>query len=263
MTTKIIIACPVYRRSWVLPLWFEAIEKQTIPLSDIGFMFELGPDDDETHELLWQWHDKHPEVSVFYAHVFNDIEHQVNPEAGRKWNQDRYAKLSMLRNSLLDVVTCHSPERYFSLDSDLILENPNTLEYLYELSETRDIVSPLSYMKYNDTNYPSAMFWIDEVGGRARRDPGRCSIGELFPADIVMAAVMMKPEVYSKIRYAPHRQGEDLGFAGNAGLAGFKAFCASNHYAAHIMHEHVLQEYLEKGDIRSTNEEKSFIPSLI
>lgn len=256
---KILIGMPVFKRAWILPLWFQAIKNQTFPLSDLGFIFELAPDDQETHDVLFSFQQAHPEVSIFDINIDYDSEHTLHPPKGRHWSPRKYDKMVKLRNSLLERVCCHQPERYLSLDSDLILENPATLQYLYELTEFMDIVSPLSYMKWDDYGYPSVMTWVNKPGERARRIHDRYRIGEVFEADIVMAAVMMRPEVYERTRYQYHPQGEDLGFATQYANNGFSAYCVSNHYAAHIMHEHILPIYLTRGDYRTTNVRDSII----
>jgi hypothetical protein len=67
--TNVLIGLPIFKREWVLPLWFAAIERQDFPLSNLGFVFELGPDDDETHQMLWDWHEKHPEFLCFQGDI--------------------------------------------------------------------------------------------------------------------------------------------------------------------------------------------------
>lgn len=247
----ILIGCPVYKRDWILPTWLAAIEKQTIPLSEIGFIFELGPDDKETHDVLWDWHMNHPEVTVFDGVVRSSEPHTHHDEGHRKWTPNDYQKMVNLRNHLLDRVNALQPEAYFSLDSDLILENPETLERLFNLVHVYDAVSPMSFMWPVGMQYPSVMTWFRDPGGRAHRMLHLYDFGKLFKADIVMAAVMMSPQVYSKVKYRHHNQGEDLGWSYNAYLEGFDLWCASHLYTPHIMHKSMLQPYLEKGDPRS------------
>lgn len=253
---KVLIGLPVYKRAWILPTWFQFIENQTFPLSDIGFIFELGPEDEDTHNVLWEWQTRHPEVTVFDGLVRDDSVHHEHPENGRHWNGEKYWKMCDFRNSLLERVNVLKPERYFSLDSDILLENPNTIQELYDLTAREDIdaVNPLMYMKPNTTQHPSVMHWADGVvGGRAQRDLAYYNIGSLFKADIIMAAVMMKPKVYENTKYLWHKQGEDLGWSTCATHNGHQLWCASHIYAAHIMHPTHLEPYLQDGDPRSTN----------
>lgn len=250
---KLIIGCPVYKRAWILPTWFKFIEQQTMPLSDIGFVFELGTDDDETHNVLWEWQLAHPEVSVFDAVVRDDINHETHPKSGRQWTGSKYWRMVDLRNSLLDRVMSHEPQKFFSLDSDILLEHPETLERLFNMTEHLDAVGILSYMKPGTTQYPSVMSWVNGVGNRARRADAGYPIGTIFRSDIIMAAVMMSKKVYENTKYQWHKQGEDLGWSAYATQKGYELWCASNVYGAHIMHEDHLEPYLLHGDSRSTN----------
>ena len=249
---KILIGSPVYQRAWVLKDWFKFIENQTMPLSDIGFIFELGPNDDDTHEIIWQWHRDHPEVAFFDATIREDINHTTHPDGHRTWTKDAYHKMVELRNSLLERVNCVKPEKYLSLDSDLFLEDPQTLEKLYHMLDRDgiDAISPLSYMYQKDIKFPSVMTWMDGPGNRATRMLADYKIGETFRADIIMAAVMMNPVVYENSRYAWHPQGEDLGWSAECAKQNFNLYCASDIYVPHIMHKWMLDQYYAIGDPR-------------
>jgi hypothetical protein len=247
----ILIGLPVYKRAWIMSDWFAAIEKQTVPLSELGFVFELGPDDDETHELLWRWHMNHPEVAVFDGTIRMTEHHDEHPEHGRSWNRGKYEKMATLRNHLLDTVVSMQPDVFFSLDSDILLESDKTLEILAERALSGVAVSPLSYMFPSDERYPSVMSWVDRIGGKARRMLDKYPIGTNFKAEIIMAAVAMPKHVYETTRYTAHRQGEDLGWSTTATMAGHELWCSSDLYGAHIMHKDMLEPYLKHGDPRS------------
>lgn len=250
---KILIGLPVYKRDWILPTWFEAIEKQNFDLSEVGFIFLIGPDDSATVSKLMQWHETHPNVASFEIVVEENERHSAHDEQKNKrtWNHSQYYKMVTLRNLLLDEVVCLKPDRYLSLDSDIILENPDTLQTLYDLTETLDVVSPLSYMYPVGTGYPSVMTWQNRSGGLALRARTAYPIGTLFESDIVMAVKMMRPEVYEQVRYRWHRQGEDVGWSAECDRLGFKKFCASNIYCAHVMYPDLLSDYIKSGDPRS------------
>lgn len=250
---KILIGCPAYQRSWILPYWFEAIENQTIPLSDIGFVFELGPNDDETHSVLYDWANSHREVAFFDAVIREDLNHYTHQDGHRTWTKNSYYKMVDLRNSLLDTALRVKPDKYFSLDSDILIDNPHTLEKLYFNLERDgiDAISPLSYMYPKGCDFPSVMTWANHVGGKASRQLDSYPMGKIFKSDIIMAAVMMNPEVYSNARYIWHPQGEDLGWSAECARAGYNLYCASDLYASHIMHRWMLDQHLSGGDPRN------------
>jgi hypothetical protein len=79
---------------------------------------------------------------------------------------------------------------------------------------------------------------------------GEYKIGETFKSDIIMAAVMMNPDVYSNVRYIWHPQGEDLGWSGECTRAGYDLYCVSDLYVPHIMHKWMLDDYMTIGDQR-------------
>lgn len=249
----VLIACPVYKREWILPDWFEALENQNYPLEKIGFIFELGNDDDATHEVLYEWHEKHPQVAVFDGVIREDIKHHVHPDKKRYWDGEKYMNMVYLRNSLLDRATCLDFDCYFSLDSDIILSDPNTLKFLADSIDYYDVVSPLAFMTPTDDECPSVMWWYDGPGYQAMRDSKRMQYGRFFQADIVMAAKMMSKEVYKNVRYMWHKQGEDLGFAANLHRGNFRSYCASQIYAFHAMYEDMLTGYKNMNCIDPRN----------
>lgn len=249
---SILIGCPVYKRDWILPDWFAAIEKQNYPMEKIGFIFELGEDDEATEEVLYDWQQKHPEVKTFDGLIRADLKHNVHQDGQRHWNAVKYEVMVDLRNSLLERASCLDFDCYFSLDSDILIDDPDTLLFLSECTDYYDVVSPLSYMTPYDTDYPSVMWWEDEPGFNAIRDSARVKPGDFFQADIVMAAKMMSKQVYRTTRYVWHRQGEDLGFARMLHKRNFRSYCAGNIYAFHAMHKHTLTDYKRIGyDVRN------------
>lgn len=260
---RLLISLPIYKRDWILPHWFAAIEKQDIDLSDIGFSFQVASmeEDPLTHELLLEWFSSHPQVQHFVLNNIDELSHRHHENGRRVWNVEAYNKMSMMRNALLETATSLQPDYYFSLDSDIILEDPQTLTKLMALAEPRCAVSPLMYMKHYGVSYPSVMSWVDKPGGKAYRNLNAYKQGTNFNADIIMAAVMMSKEVYENARYFPHPQGEDLGFAADCARFGFNLISAQTIYCPHIMHESsasmpgikgpgILDVYLRSGDDR-------------
>jgi hypothetical protein len=247
----ILIGLPIYQREWIIHEWFRCIENQTVPLSELGFIFELGDNDEGTHQALWDWHSAHPEVRVFDGVVRTDIKHRHHPEGMRIWPKEDFLKMSTLRNNLLKRVRCLEPERYFSLDSDILIEDPYTIEKLCRLTEIANAASPLCYMWPEGTDYPNMMSWYDHPGGRAQRPVNEYPIGTDFQSDIIMGAVMMSKAVYQSVDYRWHKQGEDLGWSAEATRHNFKLFSATSIYAPHIMHKEQLRLYKLHGDMRA------------
>lgn len=251
--STILIGCPVYKRAKVLPIWFKAIEEQTWPLDQVGFVFEAAPDDPETHEVLMDFQSRHPELIRFDIEENTFETHEEHLPRARSWNTSKYHKMSRMRNNLLEKMRAYRPDKYLSLDTDIVMENPGTIETLVAHTDqgNKDAVSPLAYMYPKGNTFPNVMSWKDQPGGRASRMLRNYPLGRVFQSDIIMAAVMMTPRVYDRTCYRPHPQGEDLGWSHECWKHDCKLYLVSNIYCPHLMYDYMVDDYLESGDPRS------------
>jgi len=241
----------MYKRSWILPDWIRCIASQSVSLKDIGFVFEVSPDDTETINCLEAWKKYDNRIPYFYINIREDIPHFQHENNGRQWTISKYENMVSLRNSLLKTVRDINPDYYFSLDSDILLVNPNTIELLIaHIKSGADAVNPLMFMTPFGTMYPSVMTWRSDVPGKAFRQE-QYSLGTYFKSDVIMAAKMMSKKVYSSINYRIHEQGEDVSWSWSCKEAGYNLYCASYIYAPHIMSEVMYRQYLKHGDERS------------
>ena len=247
---KLIIGCPIYKRDWILPQWIRCLINQSIDMKDVGFIFETSPNDFSTVNSLLAWKRIDNRFPLFEINERNDIEHFEHENNGRQWTMSKYHNMVSLRNSLLKKVREYQPDYYLSLDSDILLENPNTIELLIaHIKDGADAVAPLMFMTPDTNKYPSVMSWKDsdlEMAYRKEKYP----LGTYFESDIIMAAKMMSKDVYNNVDYEFHKQGEDLGWSRNATRKGFKMYSASYIYAPHIMAPFLLQNHLTSGDPR-------------
>lgn len=247
---KLIIGCPIYKRSWILDEWIQCILSQSLDLSNVGFVFETSPNDDETVLRLKAWKQLDKRIPHFDIVERDDIPHFEHTDNGRQWTISKYVNMVNLRNSVLSKVREVEPDYYFSLDSDILLKNPNTLELLIaHIKEGADAVNPLMFMTPVGTNFPSVMTWRDAESNRGFRDKNY-PLGTYFKADIIMAAKMMSKKVYQNVDYEVHPQGEDLGWSLGCRNMGYDLFCASYIYAPHIMSPLMYQSYKKTGDRR-------------
>lgn len=247
---KLIIACPIYKRDWILPHWVRCILKQSVSMSNIGFVFEVDPNDSSTIISLNTWKRIDKNIPLFDIVERSDIPHFEHQNNGRQWTLSKYHNMINMRNSILSKVREYQPDYYFSLDSDVLIENPNTIELLIaHINEGADAVSPLMYMTPVGTNFPSVMSWREDW--KASRDQNY-PIGTYFQSDVIMAAKMMSKKTYMTLDYEFHQQGEDLGWSKKAKENNLKLYSASYIYAPHIMSELHLSEYIKNGDPRSS-----------
>lgn len=247
---KLLIGCPIYKRDWIFPLWARAIEMQSISLSDIGFIFEASPNDEQTVSMMKTWRDMHPEIPLFEINIREDLPHFEHDENSRQWTMSKYHNMINLRNSLLKRVREIQPDYYLSLDSDIIIKNPATLELMMgHIKDGVPALNTLMFMTPFDTQFPSVMTWKNDEENRAYRESSY-PVGQLFKSDIIMAAKMMSKEVYNNVNYQFHIQGEDLGWCLDAKEKGYDLFCASYIYTPHIMSRAMLDDFLKNGDKR-------------
>lgn len=249
---KLIIGCPIYDRAWILPFWLNKIEKQTISLADIGFVFEAVSDDTETLDLLFSFHENHSEIPCFDINFNSEQRHISHPQSGeRRWFKERYLDMAIMRNNILEKVRGYSPEFYFSLDSDILLAESNTIEKLISRTQNLgvDAVSPLCFMTPTGIQFPNTMYWVDRPGGNALRQDSY-NFGEFLNVDIIMAAVLMTKPVYENVNYRWHAQGEDLGWSSECFRFGANLWLDSSVYTPHIMGRQFLDEYIHFGDGR-------------
>lgn len=247
---KLLIGCPIYKRDWILHHWIRCLISQSVSLSNIGFIFEVSPDDVETIEILELWKTIQKEIPYFNIKVRDDIPHFEHDENSRQWTVSKYSNMVSLRNSLLAQVREIEPDYYFSLDSDILLENQNTIELLIaHIKQGADAVSPLMFMTPIYDMYPSVMTWKPTASEQAYREE-RYPLGTYFKADVIMAAKMMSKNVYNNIDYMVHPQGEDVGWSLECSRKGYGLYSASYIYAPHIMSLSMYNNYLEKGDDR-------------
>lgn len=246
------IGCPIYKRDWIFPYWISCIENQNLDFSKIGFVFMVSPDDEETINMLVKYRNARPDISEFVIEIKKDSPHFDHKDGTRTWSISKYQNMVNLRNDLLKIVRELKPKYFFSLDSDILLTNPNTINLLkIHIDSGADAVSPLMFMTPIDTLYPSVMNWKSEIGEQAYRKE-QYPLGTYFQSDIIMAAKMMSKNVYENVNYHLHAQGEDLGWSSEAGNKGYKLFSASYIYAPHIMHRGMIKEFLKNGDKRDS-----------
>ena len=245
----VVLGCPIYDRAWILPQWLACIEQQDIGLENLGFVFIGAPEDKETHDILFEFQEKHPELRCFDLTIDEKEEHRSHPEGQRSWPRERYKAMARMRNLLLARVNVHRPDRFLSLDSDMLLENPRTISELAQITAVVDAASPLAYMTFQGIRFPNFMSWVTVPGGKAARLYDY-PIGQLFKVDVIMATVMMNKLVYENTLYEWHRQGEDLGWSTDCFRKGFRLYSASYLYVPHIMSRGALDEYNKNGDPR-------------
>lgn len=247
----LVIGCPIYKRNWIFPYWISCIQNQGINMSKVGFIFEASPDDEATLTMLNRYRDHNTDIAYFNINIREDLIHHEHEENSRMWTISKYENMVSMRNSLLNQVRELSPKYYYSLDSDVLVIDPNTINNLIShIQSGADAVNTLMFMTPIGTMYPSVMNWVEDGSGVAYRKESY-PLGTYFKSDVIMAAKMMSEKVYKTVDYKLHQQGEDLGWCENAKLLNYNLYCASYIYTPHIMGRNMLDAFLKSGDQRS------------
>jgi hypothetical protein len=222
---SVVVACPIAERDWALPRWFECLSAQTVRPAEILFVHS-GDRGDPTWRAISEG---------ALTHGFKVIRlHDPMDRPKPRNDRTRYKTLTRLRNTMLAAATHTSRhDHLFSLDSDIMLHDPTTIEQLLDAQHAYPVTSPLTYFHPEmEFTVNAGMFgvWpgpgadLDRLPWRRAGIDSYCVMRKTpQPIDVPMGAIMMARSVYSTVRYRWHEAGEDVGWACNLARAGFEA----------------------------------------
>lgn len=229
--TRLLVGMPVFRRGWILPLWFGGVESAAREAGLIpSYIFVGDPHDRDSFDVIDEFLE-----SVDREAYVSWVEEYPDTPVNRVWNHKRYHRMVYIRNELLTVVRNIGPEYFLSLDSDIIL-HPKALVNMFESIERFDAVGGKTYMTPHGRNFPS----YGMLPGLKRVDDSG-----VFEVDVIMAIKLMTPEAYS-IDYKFDSRGEDIGFSISCKDAGLHLGWDGRVVSRHIM----SRDDLEKVDER-------------
>lgn len=206
MSDDLIVGCPVYKRGWILPTWFDHVEKATAAAGvEPVYAFVLDDRDEATVEAISNHN------GAGYAFRVREREEH---DGRRQWNPRRYEWMVELRNELLGVVRLAEPKLFLSLDSDILL-HPDAIKVLMETIEDCDAVGGKCYMTPRGNRHPS---WA-QLG--RNNHLYRADSDGIFPVDVIMAIKLMRPSAYN-VDYEYSKQGEDIGWSKACKAKGLK-----------------------------------------
>jgi hypothetical protein len=218
---NLFIGCPVSDRSWILPKWFDHVEKACEKIEVVPqYVFVVGNED---KDLDYVTSKSRTHVKVINENKREDI---------RYWNHSRYSYMAMIRNELLSSVREYAPDFFLSLDSDILLHEDALLSAFDALEKHPDAwaCGLKCYMSVGGIVHPSMGLWIDAEATRFYRN----NSDDISTVDIIMAAKLMKPEAYN-IDYKWHSNGEDLGWCQSVKAAGGKFIWDGRVCNKHVM----------------------------
>lgn len=240
---RVCVGAPVCQRAWALPRWFECLHEQTRKPDSFEFVHTEADRDDGT------WHQLLAGAGSIPCHVVEGRsgKHVPRMEREKAGRIPVYEAFSGWRNQLLDQVAASGADVFISLDTDVMFEDPFTIERLVRMLEVVPVAAPVTFLHPwgERSECYNAGFWRD---GDHERDPQRAWArvtkadtldptkvlrGFVLPVDIPMAAVAMRREVFS-CRYRYHECGEDLGFAQDLDVFGHRCFLDTRVFARHV-----------------------------
>lgn len=162
-----------------------------------------------------------------------------------------FTTLAVHRNRVLDMAMQHDADVLLSLDTDVFLTEPDSIERLLDALECWPLAAPVTYL--SPPGPPSLCFnagnWqTNDIGSPTRvwerigEGEFREAAGDVVEVDIPMAAVMMVRDVIQWARYSYHETGEDAGFAQSLDFLGFRTAWLTGLYAPHVMLPGLLDE---------------------
>jgi hypothetical protein len=232
---KVVVGAPVAARDWALKRWFECLYSQTRVPDEFVFVVK-DVDGDRSRQLLHELGPKPPALS----YAIDTTRYVPRMERNSVGAEYVYADFAWRRNRLLQMVRKREPDVFLSLDTDIMLEDPTTIERLLELLERAPVAAPLTYL------HPAAAasecfnagWWAGGEPGSPTRAWRRATVDEAhgtIPVDIPMAAVAMHRRVVDTCKYAYHECGEDMGFAQDLDRLGYTCLWDTDLGVRHVM----------------------------
>jgi hypothetical protein len=246
----LLVAAPIANRPWAVDPWVRNLAEQTVPPDEI-LLVHGGRKHDETWAAI-------DEAARAYGLPIHRLRAADNRVHNRNNDPERYRTLAACRNQMLAFATIAlDHDLLFSLDTDIMLEDPTIIERLIALRTELDldVISPLVYL------HPD-MAWTYNGGWLSRRAPARDlgpesaatwpwhrpseipwkhDIGHrVLSIDVPMAAILMGQSVFTQCRYGHHESGEDISFALSLARNGARCGLAMDVQAKHLWDEKAL-----------------------
>ena len=237
---RLIVGAPVANRDWCLPRWFECLAGQSRRPDGMAFIHG-GERGDRTWRVIER---------CAREHSFElDIQH--DPAAPHPRHDDaRFATLARLRNDLLAVVRDGMrADLFLSLDTDILLQDPRTIERLGALIQAGrcDLAQPVVFLHpmapatWSPAELPGWAYnfaWLRDhptlpTPTMDRPDPREIPWGARITIDIPMACWLGNRDAMG-CEYAHHPSGEDVAFAVSLRERGVRCVADTGLYARHV-----------------------------
>lgn len=178
-------------------------------------------------------------------------------ERGRRQENDKdYTRFADLRNLIIDYVISTDADYFVSVDSDIIT-HPDTVGRLVQRMETNPQYGMIGAIVNNTRRkdmkreYPKAIYNFGRTlaklkEGTSMRKKPLCKFEkyEFFDVDYVGACMIVRVDMLhnQKVRWGPHKHGEDLYMCERVEEAGYLMGVDTSIITLHLMDETVGEE---------------------
>lgn len=199
----IVVGCPVANRNWILPTWFDYVEKAFDGVARVSYAFALDLGDEDTLACI----DAHSGMYDFKYHTVMLTDSGSSGRGLRNWHQpSRLSYMAELRNGLLGLVRKSSPDLFFSIDSDILVHPDSVKKCIDPILEGRfDAVASKVYLGKGQGIVNGATY-------SRQRGLFRTDVPYLTKVDVLMAYKAMNSKAYN-IDYKFNTLGEDIGWS--------------------------------------------------
>lgn len=242
----VLVGCPIRNREFIAERYLQGIYNLNFPKKQIVLYFLLNDSTDSTEQILKRFQQLHKHE---YKNIILEKIRTKSPEYKRaiakpfnfaeKYWQDVYLNIANLRNKVIDKVLEIGANYWLSVDSDIILNDAETLNIL--LSEAKSVISAIiNNDQIRNPNLPIQeaacnILNFDEHG-KVKHVTG-WEMNSTFKVQITGAICLYKAEIFKNpnIRFGYSRMGEDIYLAQKILEVGIETWTTSKVLPEHCM----------------------------
>jgi len=243
---KILIHTPISNREWCLPHFWERVCQQIEHLKQVCngaeveaiMRFDVNDSTDKTLEMVRTYAAslrpfRAVQVGGWMWPPLNLPDHQ--------WNEERYYRMIRMRNAALHIATEFDCDYLFSLDSDVMLEEKDTLAHL--IADDVPIIAGVFFSKWGNAKAQALPnVWqkgqnemTDEFLDGISTAPDHVKVGGLGACTLIKSKIWKRGVNYNPIYNLPSGyRGEDRQFCIRVAVAGFSMWACAHKKITHL-----------------------------